>query len=64
MQRSDYKKQGGDVAGNLDKENNAVKNGGKLIFTSGKMHSSTELLNSNFDEFNPTKKLLKLFQKK
>ena len=61
----DYKKQGGDVAGNLDKESNAVKkNGGKLIFTSGKMHSSTELLNSNFDEFNPAKKIIKNYFKK
>lgn len=61
----DYKKKGGDVAGNLDKENASVKkNGGKLIFTTGRMHSSTELLNSNFDEFNPAKKIIKDYFKK
>ena len=36
----------------------------KFIFTSGKMHSSTELLNSSFNEFNPAKKIIKNYFKK
>ena len=38
-------------------EKNAVeKCGGKLVFTKGKLYSSTKILNNNFEDFNLGKK--------
>ena len=48
----DYRLESNDKAGNLRKEKNeVVKYGGKLKFTSGRLFSSTKVLNSNFKEF-------------
>jgi rfaE bifunctional protein nucleotidyltransferase chain/domain len=53
----DYSKKSGDIAGNLGAEKNAVeKFGGRLIFTKGKLYSSTKILNNNFEDFNLGKK--------
>lgn len=53
----DYSKKSGDIAGNLGAEKNAVeKCGGKLVFTKGKLYSSTKILNNNFEDFNLGKK--------
>lgn len=57
----DYRIQKNDKAGNLNREKKEVeKTGGKLKFTSGRLFSSTKVLNSNFDEFKILKKIAKL----
>jgi len=57
----DYKIKENDKAGNLDIEKKEViKNGGQLKITSGKVFSSTKILNYNFDEFQVLKKIKSL----
>jgi rfaE bifunctional protein nucleotidyltransferase chain/domain len=56
----DYLKKKNDKAGNLDIEKNILKkNGGKIVFTTGPMMSSTKIINENFDEFKIIPKFLK-----
>ena len=55
----DYLDKKNDKAGNLEAEKKAVKmNGGKIIFTSGILMSSTKIINDNFNEFNVIPKFL------
>ena len=54
-----------DDAGNLIAERKAVElNKGKIIFTSGKKLSSTNLIYKEFDSFKSFENILKKFQKK
>ena len=44
-------------------EKNAVeKCGGKLVFTKGKLYSSTKILNNNFEDFNLGKKIDEIYK--
>lgn len=55
----DYKIAENDTAGNLKKEKTAVERiGGKLIFTEGATFSSSSLMNSKFEDYNPAKKII------
>lgn len=60
----DYKKIKNDTAGNLKDEKKAIiRNGGKLVFTSGKSFSSSSLINLNFEAYNPAKKIISKYFK-
>ncbi len=55
----DYKVAENDTAGNLKKEKKTIeKTGGKLIFTTGKTFSSSSLINSQFEDYNPAKQII------
>tara|TARA_X000000950_G_scaffold288965_1_gene408749 strand:+ start:14614 stop:16119 length:1506 start_codon:yes stop_codon:yes gene_type:complete len=56
----DYRKESGDIAGNLKNELKELKKiKGKFLITSGATLSSTKLMNTNFPDFNPVKKEIK-----
>jgi rfaE bifunctional protein nucleotidyltransferase chain/domain len=60
----DYKVAKNDTAGNLKKEKNAVENiGGKLVYTSGTTFSSSSLMNSKFEDYNPAKQIISKYFK-
>ena len=49
---------------NLKKEKNAVENiGGKLVYTSGTTFSSSSLMNSKFEDYNPAKQIISKYFK-
>ena len=61
----DYVKKNGDVAGNLNNEKKeTIKMGGSLVTTTGKLYSSTKLLNLNFKNFNPATEILSSYSDK
>tara|TARA_A100001015_G_scaffold236237_1_gene268361 strand:- start:1072 stop:2598 length:1527 start_codon:yes stop_codon:yes gene_type:complete len=62
----DYKQIKADLTGNLQKELNMIKKvKGKLVFTKGKVYSSSKYINSSFDIFNiEQKKIIEKVKKK